>query len=162
MTKNAGNLPRMRSVRIGEIVTGIGSEPIKTVLGSCIGLALFDWSNNVGGLAHILLPTSQGHQGPPGKFVDTAVPELIRKIEKQNGKASQLSAKIVGGANMLKSSSSNSIGERNIESTRETLKLYNIPILASHCGKEFGRRMTLFPGTGRVFIDVVGYETIEI
>ena len=148
MTKNAGNHSLMRSVRIGEIVTGIGSEPIKTVLGSCIGLAIFDCSNNVGGLAHILLPTSQGHQGPLGKFVDTAVPELIRKIEELNGKASKLSAKIAGGANMLKSSSSNSIGERNIESTIETLKLYQIPILASHCGQEFGRRMTFFSRNG--------------
>jgi chemotaxis protein CheD len=151
-----------KSVRMGEIAIGRGHEPIKTLLGSCIGLALYDWSHHVGGLAHIVLPSSQGHVGLPGKFVDTAIPELIRQIEELDGDAKKLSAKLVGGANMFNSTTGIPVGDRNLDATKQLLKEYRIPLVASHCGETFGRRMTFFPGSGRVLVDVVGCETIEI
>lgn len=151
-----------KSIRMGEIAVGGGHESIKTLLGSCIGIALFDRKLCVGGLAHIVLPSSNGNDGLPGKFADTAIPELIRIIEERTGKARDLSAKLAGGANMFKSTTGGHVGARNLEATKQLLNDYGIPIQASHCGENYGRRMTFYPGTGRVVIDVVGSETIEI
>jgi len=150
------------SIRMGEIAVGNGTEPLRTLLGSCIGLALYDRRGKVGGLAHVVLPDSRGHDGPPGKFIDTAIPELMRQIEEHGGVTSNLAAKIAGGARMFQTEVALTIGDQNLETIQRELKSRGIPIVASHCGGDSGRRMTFFPDSGRVCIDVVGCETIEI
>lgn len=153
---------KIRTVRMGEISLGEGQLPIKTILGSCLGLALFDAKQEVGGLAHIVLPDSRGHEGPPGKFVDTAIPELIRLLNSVSRAKLKIAAKIAGGANMLNSSSNDTVGQRNYEAANLLLKKYEIPLIASHCGEDFGRRMTFYPASGRVTIEVVGHKLIDI
>ncbi len=150
------------SVRMGEIAVGEENDLIKTLLGSCVGLTLYDSANRIGALAHIVLPDSTEHDGPPGKFADTAIPEILRLIEKRGGTIKKLSAKIAGGANMFKSNATSGIGERNIEAIEKQITARGIPIVAKHCGGNFGRRMTFFLGTGNVRINIVDQETVEI
>ena len=163
-TKVAGNeLARTRtSIRMGDMLVGHGEDTLRTLLGSCIGLALYDRRNAVGGLAHIVLPASRGQEGPPGKYVDTAIPELIRRIELAGGKSGNLNAKIAGGANMLASQTVSTIGDQNLETIRRMLQEIGTPIVAEHCGGVQGRRMTFFPNSGRVTIEVVGGDSIDI
>lgn len=150
------------SIRMGCIGLGKGDDALKTLLGSCIGLTLFDHVNCLGALAHIVLPDSTGHDGPAGKFVDTAVPELVKLIEQQGGKLGHLTAKIVGGASMFQSNAASDIGDRNIKATERYLEKLGIPITARHCGGKMGRRVNFFPGSGRVRIEIVGQDVIEI
>ncbi|MGY8771393.1 MAG: chemotaxis protein CheD [Pirellulales bacterium] len=150
------------SVRMGKIAVGEGTDLLKTILGSCIGVTLYDHANRIGALAHIVLPDSTGHNGPPGKFADTAIPEILRLIVEQGGTIKKLSAKIAGGANMFQTNASAGIGERNIEATEKQITARGIPIVARHCGGDFGRRMTFYLETGNVRIDVVDQETVEI
>jgi chemotaxis protein CheD len=147
---------------MGEMQLGCGEQSLKTLLGSCIGLALYSRRNAVGGLAHIVLPESRGQEGPPAKYVDTAIPELIRRIELAGGQATNLNAKIAGGANMLASQAVLTIGDQNLAAIRRMLREYGIPIVAEHCGGTQGRRMTFYPNFGRVTIEVVGGEIVEI
>jgi chemotaxis protein CheD len=147
---------------MGEIAVGRNEEAIKTLLGSCIGLALYDRRGRVGGLAHIVLPESPGSSGPPGKFADTAVPELIRLIDHTAGAPGKLAAKLAGGACMFQTNAASNIGERNLESIERLLKNAGIPVVARHCGGDQGRRMTLETGSGRVRIEIVGRDPIEI
>ena len=150
------------SIRMGEMQVGCGDQPLKTLLGSCIGLALYSRRSAVGGLAHIVLPESRGQEGPPAKYVDTAIPELIRRIELAGGQAAKLNAKIAGGANMLASQAVSTIGDQNLAAIRRMLREFGIPIVAEHCGGAQGRRMTFYPNSGRVTIEVVGGEIVEI
>ena len=60
-------------------------------LGSCIGIALLDRASLVAGLAHVVLPESRPG-GTPGKFADTAVPELVRRVSGLGASASGLHA----------------------------------------------------------------------
>jgi chemotaxis protein CheD len=150
------------SIRMGEIAIGRGAEALKSLLGSCIGLALYDRTLGIGGLAHIVLPSSEGHTGPPGKFVDTAIPELIRLIAEMGGQTKDhLAAKLAGGAQMFQTNAAMTVGDRNLETIEQELLSHRIPILGKHCGGTSGRRMTFYPGTGRVVIEVVGAESIE-
>ena len=165
MTTKAAESERARSpasIRIGEMLVGRGEERLRTLLGSCIGLALYSRHSSVGGLAHIVLPESSGQQGPPAKYVDTAIPELIRRIELAGGQATNLKAKVAGGANMLASQAVSTIGDQNLEAIRQLLRDLRIPIVAEHCGGVQGRRMTFYPGTGRVTIEVVGGDKVVI
>src|SRR5471030_2410992 len=72
-------------------------------LGSCIGIALYDKTLKVAGLAHIMLPDSTQFKSNtnPMKFADLAIPMLIKKMEEQGCKKRNLTAKIAGGASMF-------------------------------------------------------------
>lgn len=54
-------------------------------LGSCIGIALYDKSKKMAGLAHIMLPDSTQFTNitNPLKFADLAVPILLDKCSKR-------------------------------------------------------------------------------
>ena len=150
------------SLRMGELLVSNGEAPLRTLLGSCIGLALHSRRDGVGGLAHIVLPRSLGREGPAAKYVDTAIPELLRQIELAGTRTTHLTAKIAGGANMLGSEAVSTIGDQNLAMLRRLLLESRIPIVAEHCGGTRGRRMILYPNTGQVSIEMVGGEVVEI
>ena len=135
---------------------------LRTLLGSCIGLALYDRKQKVAGLAHIVLPTARGVPELPGKFVDTAIPALMKDMEKLARAPLKLTAKLAGGANMFSTSVAKTIGLQNIEATEHFLAELRIPIVASHCGGEQGRRMSVDSNTGSVVIEIVGFDPIKL
>ena len=149
---------------MGAIAVSQTNGGLRTLLGSCLGLVLYERRLKIGGLAHIVLPRApEGRCDTPGKFVDTAVPALIRKMEELAGGATwNLCAKIAGGANMFQTTAANTIGEQNIAATERVLEELRIPVVGRHLGGEQGRRMTLDIATGTVTIDVVGAETITL
>ena len=148
--------------RMGEMATAQTSGSLRTLLGSCIGLALYDRRLRVAGLAHILLPDSRGKTEIPGKFVDTAIPGLVQEMEALAGSRLRLTARIAGGANMFAASGVNRIGDQNLEASEALLAKLRIPIIGRHCGGAQGRRMTVDVATGVVTIEIVGCEPVEL
>lgn len=135
---------------------------LRTLLGSCIGLALYDATDKVAGLAHIVLPRSQGETDVPGKFVDTAVPVLLIEMKRLVGRTIMPTARIVGGANMFPTNVVLTIGQQNIEASEQVLDQMGIPIVGRHCGGEKGRRMTVNTTSGLITIEIVGEDPIEL
>lgn len=126
-------------------------------LGSCVALVLFDPMSRVAGLAHIMLPVAPPEKGvvaKPAKFADTAVPLLQRQM-RYAGARGALVAKLVGGARMFGSllGSGANIGERNVQATREALRLAGIPVLGEDVGGDFGRSVYVDSRTFRVIVD---------
>jgi chemotaxis protein CheD len=130
-----------RSLPMGEIAVARNNGILRTLLGSCLGLALYDRRFKVAGLGHIVLPTSQGRTATPGKFADTAVPAMIRHMQELvDEERLKLHAKIAGGANMfISADSSNTIGVQNVQAVERLLDELRIPIIGRHCGGEQGR-----------------------
>ena len=162
MSENSTKTTLRPSIRMGEMDVAIRDGVLRTLLGSCIGLALYDRKHKVAGLAHIVLPTSRGSKELPGKFVDTAIPTLVTNMEARAGAALKLTARIAGGANMFSSSAERTIGVENIEASERLLAELRIPIVARHCGGEQGRRMSLDSHTGRVMVEMVGCDPVEL
>jgi chemotaxis protein CheD len=150
------------SIRMGEMSVATRGEVLRTLLGSCLGLALYDRDRKIGGLAHIVLPSSRGATDRPGKFVDTAIPKLIEDMQRLAGGELRLAAKLAGGASMFATTVAANIGLQNVEACRRRLGELRIPVLAAHCGGEQGRRMSLYTENGRVVIEIVGQEPIEL
>jgi chemotaxis protein CheD len=150
------------SIRMGEMSVARNGVKLRTLLGSCIGLALYDQRGKVGGLAHIVLPRANGPTDRPGKFVDTAVPALIAEVRKISRGEPMLTAKIAGGASMFSTTQSGNIGLQNLESCERLLGELGIPIVGRHCGGSQGRRMSLNTDDGVVVIEVVGEDPIEL
>ena len=150
------------SVRMGEIDVAMDDGVLRTLLGSCVGLALYDRRHKIGGLAHIVLPTSRGVPESPGKFVDTAIPMLVRRMQELGCSGLNLTAKIAGGANMFATTAVTTIGVQNIEASEQLLAQMGIVIRARHLGGEQGRRMSLDSHTGRVVVEMVGCDPVEL
>ena len=115
-------------------------------LGSCVGICLYDAVVRVGGLSHIMLPSSslnndvkQAH-----RFADTAIVILVRRMEAAGASQRRIRAKIAGGAQMfaaITDSSISNIGQRNVVAVREMLGRLGIPIVADDTGKNYGRTL---------------------
>ncbi len=119
-------------------------------LGSCIGIALLDRASLVAGLAHVVLPESRPGGTTPGKFADTAVPELVRRVSGLGGSASGLHAVLVGGAQMFSAGAALDIGRRNELAVKAALATAGIPVTTTLTGGNAGRTMRVHIGTGLV------------
>jgi chemotaxis protein CheD len=150
-----------RKVGMGELHVLHGAGSLRTLLGSCVGLTLHDQRNRIGGLAHIVLPLTNGQASSPGKYADTAIPELVRLIEEAGGRLRNLVAKLAGGANMFSNTNLNPVGDQNLATVEFLLKDAGIPVLGRHCGGKQGRRMAFCVETGKVTVEVVGNPPVE-
>jgi chemotaxis protein CheD len=153
-------------VRMGELA--VSSAPghvlVSLGLGSCIGLALIDRKMGIAGLAHVVLPQSQGHaQSTSRKFADHAVPELVSELEAAGARKVRLEAVLVGGASMFAvSSSSLEVGQRNEGAVRELLKTMRIPVRATATGGSKGRTIRVDVATGTVTYREAGGQDTEL
>jgi chemotaxis protein CheD len=139
----------MENVRMGELAVSdtVGDELVAIGLGSCIGLALVDRAANVAGLAHIVLPESQGKTEPKAKFADLAVPELIERVVAAGAVRRRLDAVLIGGARMFAVGASLDIGARNAEGVRAALDREGIKIQAEEVGGNRGRTARVIVGS---------------
>lgn len=153
-------------VRMGELAVSSvpGHVLVSLGLGSCIGLALLDRKMGVAGLAHIVLPQSQGHGSDNSrKFADFAVPELVSELEGIGGRKVRLEAVLVGGASMFAvSASSLEVGQRNEASVRELLKSMRIPVKATATGGNKGRTIRVDVATAAVHVREAGGKDTEL
>jgi chemotaxis protein CheD len=135
-------------------------------LGSCVGAALWDPEKKVGGLAHIMLPSSSLSSNEPlrGKFADTAIEGLLEELEKAGCGKSRLIAKLVGGANMFSWAFAGAvpIGLRNVSAAREKLGAAGIPILAEEVGGDRGRTVYFYPQNGSLEIRKLNQPSLWI
>jgi chemotaxis protein CheD len=149
---------------------GIGKDQaiLRTLLGSCIGVALYDSRLRLAGLAHVVMPESNGNRTLLGKYADTAIPETILRLQALAGAGKlDLVAKIAGGANMFAGKPNSptgigAIGQQNQEAVEGLLRKLRIPVLARELGGTAGRKMVLYARTGLVQIQVLGQTTVEV
>ena len=146
----------VHAVPIAGIKVVQAPSKVRTVLGSCIGIALYDRVAKIGGLAHVILPSSKEGSGDPGKFADTAVDLLIEQALEAGAEKKRLTAKIVGGAAMFGHNTASGLGLRNEEAVKERLASHCIRIAASETGGNKGRKMMLNPATGDVKVEIIG------
>lgn len=130
-------------------------------LGSCIGIAIYDPSTKISGLAHIMLPDSTAirNNSNIAKFADTGIQKLYDDMLKAGANKARLVAKIAGGAKMFEmpgASSGINVGERNAEASRAKLKALGVKLVAEDCGLNFGRTVELYSETGEYYIKAVG------
>ena len=150
------------SVGIAEVKVVAQPDTIQTVLGSCIGIAIYDRVAKIGGLAHVVLPDSKAGKGDRGKFADTAVDWLVDELMGAGCIKARLAAKITGGASMFGPVSNTGIGVRNAEAVKERLGHHSIRLVAEHTGGDKGRKMILNPESGEVQVRFIGAEPIVI
>lgn len=139
-----------------------------TGLGSCVGVTLYDAITKVAGMAHVMLPSSDiAKEGSLNiaKYADTAIPEMIRKMEHLGAVISRMEAKLAGGAQMFAFTSNSDtmrIGPRNVESCKEMLKQFKIPLKAEDTGGNYGRTIEFDCASGILLVRSVQQGVKEL
>lgn len=152
------------NVGIAEIQVARTPHILRTTLGSCIGIVLYQPDIKLGAISHIMLardPVGRDRLKNPGKYGETALPLLVKMFEDEGAKPGTYSARIFGGASMFKNISSNflqNIGENNISLVREYLQAQKIPVLVEDVGGHDGRTISLFLDDGRILLKKAGVE----
>ncbi|CEP69565.1 Chemoreceptor glutamine deamidase CheD [Moorella glycerini] len=152
-------------VKVGIAEWQVARGPWRLVtlgLGSCVGIALYDPTSQIGGLAHIMLPDSSQFQdrGNRAKFADLALPDMLAEMLRRGARRSMLAAKIAGGAQMFTSGDRHlsllNIGQRNTAMVRQTLQELGVPIIGADTGGNYGRTMIFDLLNGDVHIRTIG------
>ncbi|NBS32336.1 MAG: chemotaxis protein [Planctomycetia bacterium] len=147
------------AIGMGELGVGQTDGLLKTFVGSCVGVTIFNRRRKLAGLAHVMLPESRGQSSQPGKFADTAIPEMLRRLEKFcGGETVRWSAKIAGGAKMFAFQADTTVGDLNVAAIEHILAELDIPILAKCCGGKQGRRIAVDVATGTMTVETIGAE----
>ncbi len=159
------------------VVIGIGDLNVVRVpdriatlgLGSCCGVTLYDKTNKICGMVHVMLPRATAAMGEnvnKAKFADTGILLLLDKMQRSGARRAGLTAKLAGGAHMFGSATMNNdllkVGERNVQVCREMLQKLGIPILAQDVLGTHGRTITFDPATGLLHIKTVGMGEKDI
>ncbi len=149
-------------IRIGiaEYKTAKSPASLRTTgLGSCIGVCLWDPRCKIGGMVHIMLPSSQfirnGQSFNPAKYADTGIKILIEALIKKGAQNHGLVAKIAGGAQMFSFQHlqlASGIGEQNIKAVKKVLEDHKIKLLAEDVGGNHGRTIEFFTKDGQLLI----------
>jgi len=141
-------------VGIGEGKVLKGEGILKAIgVGSCIVIILFDRKNKIGGFVHPMLPAPKriDENAPASKYVNKAIPWLLKEMEALGAEISNAEAYIVGGATIFESPLSPwSIGLRNILEARNTLERFAIRIVKEEVGGGEGRSVIFDVGKGEI------------
>jgi len=139
-----------------EFYWGDSDTRIKTILGSCVALCLWNPVKKIGGMSHSLLPKRsepvERLNDKKARYVDEAVEMFLHEIKKSKTNPSDYKVLLFGGGNMFEEKanlSSMRIGERNIEQARISLKENGFRVESEQVGGNLSRNVVfdLWSGT---------------
>ena len=130
---------------------------ITTILGSCVGICLFDPRLQQGGMNHYMLALWNGNGLASPRFGNIANEKLVHEVVRAGSTKHDLVAKVFGGANQT--SNYNDIGLRNVEVALEFLDAMKIPVAAKNVSGEIGRKIIFDTHTGEVRMKFVQSQT---
>jgi chemotaxis protein CheD len=155
-------------VRVADLRIGRTEDVLVTIgLGSCVAIVLYDAAVQVGGLAHVLLPSPALSRGSPNpaRVPQTAVPALLSEMASAGASPRRIKARLVGGASMfaaLATPGTIQMGERNVVAARQTLASAGIPIVGEAVGGDYGRTVRLHVRNGRLDVSSVMHGSVAL
>jgi chemotaxis protein CheD len=106
-----------------------------------------------------MLPVMNDKSSNDKKYADTAIPMLLKDMERAGADRRRVIAKIVGGATMFKISENSMMGEigrKNVQKVREVLAGLGIAISAEDVGGDYGRTIDFYAADGALKIKSLG------
>lgn len=132
---------------------------ITYALGSCLGIAAYDPTINVGGLLHVMLPLSKADREKakkkPAMYVDTGLQLLLNELYDLGAKKRNLKITVAGGASMKSGNQKDyfKIGKRNITVLRKLLWKNKFMITSGDVGGNISRTMAMRIADGYITIN---------
>ena len=144
---------------LGDVHAAFEPTLMKTLLGSCVSVCLYDPMRQIGGMNHFMLPQSPGEDGASSRFGIPAMENLIAALIDLGGSPRRFVAKIFGGAHVLDIDEPLvAVPQQNIDFARSCLAAGGIPIVAEDVGGTIARHLHFHSDSGRVFIKRAPHE----
>jgi len=140
----------------GEYWFGCENTRIRTLLGSCVAITLWNAKRKLGTMCHIMLPhrgLNKSLQSLDGRYANEAMALMLKDIKRAGCRPVDFEAKLFGGGSMLSSSSTGMLlAERNIEAARQLIKQNGLSLVAEHIGGRGHRQLRFDIATGEVWM----------
>jgi chemotaxis protein CheD len=134
---------------------------MRTVLGSCVGVACMIPRLGIGALCHPMLP-SYPLKPPAGqtleagrRYVDFAIRDLARQFDSLGACRGEVEVKLFGGGDVLlvvNEESRPTVGQLNCEAALRVLQEESFAVVASSLGGASGISIQFNTGTGEVLL----------
>jgi chemotaxis protein CheD len=145
----------------GQVFISVEARSISLILGSCVGVCIWDPHNAIGGATHYMLPHWDGRGVPSARYGSVAISILLQKLVEAGADRVQLRAKVFGGGclfDSLREPNSNKeqhLGSRNVEMALETLTKAHIPVVSMEVSGNRGQRIVFRTDTGDAAVKIL-------
>lgn len=132
----------------GEVYFGGRDTRIRTLLGSCVAIAMWHPGMLAGGMCHYMLPAAPAgkRDALDGRYADEAMELMLREIRNAYTSPAEYQVKLFGGGHMFSAYQpvrGDHVGAKNVEMARILLKRHGFSTHAEHLGG-VGHRNVLF------------------
>jgi chemotaxis protein CheD len=140
---------------------------LRTLLGSCVGIAFRIPRLGVGALCHPMLPRFPANEAPAltrsysRRYVDYAIRDLAWQFDSLGALRKEVEVKLFGGGDVLlvsDAASRPSVGRLNCEAALKTLDSEGFAVRASSLGGCNGIKIHFNTQTGEVLLQRLGRE----
>ena len=136
-------------VEPGQLLVCTEPRRLRTILGSCVSVCLYDPKLRHGGMNHFMLPSSPIADVISTRYGDEAMQGLLQRLERLGSQRRDLRASVYGGARVLFAMSEfMHLGQRNVEFAMAWLAQRNLPVVASGVLGQRARRLDFDVATG--------------
>lgn len=131
----------------GEMYFGGRDTRIRTLLGSCVAIAMWHPGMLAGGMCHYMLPGAPAgkRDAPDGRYADEAMELMLREIRNASTSPTEYQVKLFGGGHMFSAQqavSADHVGAKNVAMARILMKRHGFSSRAEHLGG--GHRNVMF------------------
>ncbi|HEX6242650.1 MAG TPA: chemotaxis protein CheD [Polyangiales bacterium] len=148
------------TLRIGGVFASDRPAVVRTVLGSCVAVCLFDPVSRVGGMNHYMLPSSADvlHREDPARYGLQAMEVLLGQMQKLGARRDRLIAKLFGGGHVLNQLEPHaaSVSLRNIEFIRRYADEEELTVVSHDLGGQRARAVHFYTHTGKALVKRLG------
>lgn len=134
----------------GRIFASADPVAVLATVGSGVAVCIWDYAARVGGIAHYLLPATNGWEHAI-RCGSGAIPALLERLLSLGGMRQRFTAKIFGGARSIPESEC-AHGPLNIRTALETLNNADIRIVAADLEGDRARRLVFHVDDGRTWV----------
>jgi chemotaxis protein CheD len=147
------DLPQESSyyLRPGYIYCSLSPATVRTVVGSCVSVCIWDQHMKYGAMNHFRYPATNDPAQATPIYGNVATAELIRMMLEGGSRKEDLVAQIVGGA-CPDPERADSTGSRNVEAARLMLGRGGVQVRSEDTGGQMGRKIVFDTGTGHITI----------
>lgn len=140
----------------GDYWFGGADTRIRTLLGSCVAITLWNAKRKLGAMCHIMLPDRGSEKNAEplnGRYAAEAVALMLKDIKHAGCRPADFEAKLFGGGSMLPSKTIGMLlPERNIEAARQLIRQTGWNLIAEHIGGQGHRQLRFDIATGDVWM----------
>jgi len=147
--------PKEVTLHVGGVHASVEPTVIKTLLGSCVAVCLWDARARAGGMNHFLLPDDglDGGGVDATRFGVHAMDCLIGEMLKLGADPRRVVAKVFGGASVLSlNGRAGSVPEANLSFVRAFLTREGLHVAATSVGGTLPRQIRFFTDSGKVLV----------